>query len=94
MAARIRRTVLTEEWKARIKAGGIMSKLMDHVDGKTELSPTQVKAADILLKKIVPDLARQELTGKDGDKLIPDKIEFVLVRPETVPLIEDAASDT
>lgn len=42
----------------------------------------------------IPKLQRKELTGKDGDKLIPDKIEFVLVRPETVPLIEDAASDT
>lgn len=30
------------------------------------MSPTQIKAAEILLKKVAPDLARQELTGKDG----------------------------
>ena len=34
--------------------------------GEVELTPTQIKAAQLLLSKLVPDLARTELTGKDG----------------------------
>ena len=30
------------------------------------MSPTQIKAAEILLRKVAPDLARQEVTGEDG----------------------------
>ena len=30
------------------------------------MSPTQLKAAEILLKKVAPDLARTEMTGEDG----------------------------
>lgn len=31
------------------------------------MTNSQIKAADILLKKTVPDLARTEVTGKDGE---------------------------
>jgi len=66
MAARKRKTVLSDDWKQKIRAGVLMNRLMTHVDGTVEMSPTQIKAADILLRKIVPDLARTEMTGKDG----------------------------
>ena len=56
-------------WKDKIRAGVIMQKLMSHVEGIGEMSATQIKAADILLKKVVPDLARTELTGKDGEAI-------------------------
>lgn len=66
MAARTRKVHLSQEWKDKIKAGVIMQRLMACVDGEVELTSTQVKAADILLKKVVPDLARSELTGEGG----------------------------
>lgn len=66
MAARIRKTKLTDEWKARIQAGVILDRLVKHVNGEVEMSSSQIKAADILLKKTVPDLARTEVTGLDG----------------------------
>lgn len=66
MAARIRKTKLTDEWKARIQAGVILDRLVKHVNGEIEMSSSQIKAADILLKKTVPDLARTEVTGMDG----------------------------
>jgi hypothetical protein len=31
------------------------------------MTASQIKAADILLKKTVPDLARTEVTGRDGE---------------------------
>ena len=66
MAARKNKVTLSERWKDRISATMILNRLVSHVEGNLELSPTQIKAADIILKKIVPDLARTELTGKDG----------------------------
>lgn len=66
MAARKRKVVLSDAWKAKIQAGVIMSRLLDHVNGKTEMSASQIKAAQILLSKTVPDLARTEHTGEGG----------------------------
>jgi hypothetical protein len=67
MAARIRKTTLSEQWKAKIQAGVILDRLVKHVNGEIEMTASQIKAADILLKKTVPDLARTEVTGKDGE---------------------------
>lgn len=52
-----------------------MDRLLKCVEGTLEMSPVQIKAADILLKKIVPDLARQETRfvdedGKDKDMTV------------------------
>lgn len=64
MAARTRRTELSEEWKNRIKSGMILDRLLKHVNGDIELKPTQIKAAEILLKKVIPDLASTTLSAE------------------------------
>ena len=66
MGARKRKIFLNDEWKDKIRAGAIMARLLGHVQGELEMSGTQIKAADIILKKIVPDLARSEVTGPEG----------------------------
>lgn len=58
---------MSEEWKAKIKAGVILDRLVKHVNGEIDMSSSQIKAADILLRKTIPDLARTEVTGKDGE---------------------------
>ena len=58
---------MSDEWKAKIQAGVILDRLVKHVNGEIDMSASQIKAADILLKKTVPDLARTEVTGKDGE---------------------------
>lgn len=73
MAARTRKVTLTDAWKAKIQISVISGRLYDHLQGKNEMTPTQIKAADILLKKLVPDLNRAEVVG-DEDK--PVKIVF------------------
>lgn len=65
MAARINKR-LNEEWKQRIRIGVIMDRLDKCATGQVEMTTQQLKAADILLKKVVPDLARQELVGDGG----------------------------
>ena len=69
MAARTRRTQLSEEWKEKIRAGVILDRLVKHVNGEIDMSNTQVRAADILLKKIVPDVARTEIAGDPDQPL-------------------------
>lgn len=41
----------------RIKATTLINRLAAHAAGKIEMTPTQVQAAQILLKKVLPDLA-------------------------------------
>ena len=44
-----------EAVRDRIRAGGIVKRLEDHIIGKINLSPTQVTAALGLLRKVVSD---------------------------------------
>lgn len=64
MAARTRSLKLSDEWREKIKASMLVNRLSDHVEGKLELSPTQIRAAEILLRKVAPDLASIEQTGE------------------------------
>lgn len=48
---------------ARIQTSQLLNRLQKHVLGKVELSPTQVRAAEVLLKKTVPDLKSIDLNG-------------------------------
>jgi hypothetical protein len=53
--------------REKIQAEKLINSLQDHVDGVTEMRPSQVTAALGLLKKRVPDLAAVEHTG-NGDE--------------------------
>jgi hypothetical protein len=48
----------------RIKVGVLMQRLNDHVLGKLEMSQSQIKAAEILLRKAIPDLRSVEHSGE------------------------------
>lgn len=61
------------EWKGawtpdvvrqRIQATAIMNRLTDHALGKIALTATQIRAAEILLRKTVPDLSAVEHSGE------------------------------
>ena len=60
MAARTRKIRHDDETRAKIQASQLVNRLQDHVLGKIELSPTQVRSAEILLKKTIPDLSSSE----------------------------------
>lgn len=63
MAARKTRA-LTDSWREKIKTSMIINRLQDHVNGKVELTATQVTAALGLLKKTAPDLSAVEHGGE------------------------------
>lgn len=66
MAARKLRPKHSDEIRAKIQASVLIDFLTKHVRGEREMSATQVRSAEILLKKSVPDLSSIELTGADG----------------------------
>jgi len=66
MAARKIHTTLRDDWKAKIQASQIVNYLVKHIEGKHPMASSQIKAAEILLRKVVPDLARQELTSSEN----------------------------
>lgn len=53
--------------RARIQATLLLKKMQDHALGECEMSATQIRAAEVLLKKTMPDLSAVELSG-DPDK--------------------------
>lgn len=54
----------------RIRVSMLVKRLTDHVVGKQEMSPTQLKAVEILLKKSLPDLSAVDTTIR-GDADAP-----------------------
>lgn len=66
-----------EAVRARIRAGGIVKRLEDHVLGKVEMSATQVSAALGLLRKSVPDLASVEHSGIGGGPIQVQEVDSI-----------------
>ena len=49
--------------RQRIKAGVLLFRLKEHALGRIEMTATQLKAAEILLRKAVPDIKSVEHSG-------------------------------
>ena len=49
--------------RERITGSKVLTRLIDHVEGKIELTNSQVNAARILLAKVLPDVRTTEITG-------------------------------
>ena len=58
-----RRKPYPELARERIEGGKLINRLADHAEGVCEMSSTQIKAAEILLRKVVPDLKAVEHSG-------------------------------
>lgn len=82
MAARIR-AKHQEEVRSKIQTSQLINRLQDHALGKlAELSATQLKAIEILLRKNLPDLSQVELTGDaDNPMEMRARVEFVNADP-------------
>jgi hypothetical protein len=61
-----RRKAYPDKARQRVKAGKLAAKLQEHALGDAEMSATQIRAAEILLKKVWPDLKSTELSGAIG----------------------------
>jgi hypothetical protein len=81
MAARTRKTTLSDSWKEKIRTSMLINRLNSHIFEDVEISPTQMRAIEILLKKVAPDLKAVEVTGNDDNPLAITTIERVIVDP-------------
>lgn len=69
-----------DDVRKKIQASQIVNRLMGHINGEHELSATQVNAANILLRKTLPDLSAVVLSGDEDNPV------SVVTRVELVPL--------
>ena len=53
----------TEACREKIRTTQLINRLQKHINGKLDLSPTQVRGIEILLNKTLANLSATELTG-------------------------------
>lgn len=76
MAARLRK-MHQDDVRTKIKTSQLINRLEKHILADAPLlDASQVRAIDILLKKVLPDLQSVELTG-DPDAPVVTRIELV-----------------
>ena len=57
-----------DDVRAKIQAGQLLNLLQDHaLNGEHEITPTRMKAIEILLRKSIPDLSSIDLGNKPGE---------------------------
>lgn len=89
MAARLTAVTLHEKWREKIRASMLINHLRNHVLGRIEMSPTQIKAAEILLRKVVPDVSAVNVSATDAEGR-PLAISILAYSP--APLYPEAVS--
>lgn len=87
------------EVRGQIQVSKYIERMDKHIDGKIDMSPTQVRSVEILLKKVLPDLQVQELHHHDESEQLTDdqimaKLQSMLagLPPETRQTLLDAPS--
>ena len=56
----------TQKTRDRIRTSQLINRLEKHIDGEVELSPTQIKAIEMLIDRTLPRLKQVEHTGEGG----------------------------
>lgn len=59
-------------WKDKIKAGQLMNRVLKHANGEIEMTKSQLQAAQIYLKKVIPDLSATTVSGDKDNPLFGD----------------------
>lgn len=66
--------VMPESHRTKIANSKILNRLIDHAEGKIDLSQTQVSAINILLKKVMPDLQAMQHSGDPNGQPIKQEM--------------------
>ena len=59
----------TPRWRCKEKIGNIVNRLIQHANGEIEMTSTQLKAAELYLRKTLPDLNKTMHADANGNKL-------------------------
>ena len=65
--ARTSKVILHEKWREKIRASMIINHLRNHILGRIDMKPTQIRAAEILLSRVMPVLQATDITASDAD---------------------------
>lgn len=68
MPARMRK-LHQDDVRAKIQTSQLINRLENHALGKLDLSQTQIKAIEVLIRKTLPDLSAVTLSGDDKNPL-------------------------
>lgn len=60
----------------KIKTSQLINRLTKHALGEVEMKNSQVRAAEVLLRKTIPDLSSVEATGEGGGPLVVEIVKF------------------
>ncbi len=71
---------MTEEHRVKIQNSNILNALIEHVEGRRDMSSTQVSAALGLLRKVLPDLQASE----NKTEVTVQSVMRMPVQPKTV----------
>lgn len=104
MAARKRALYIDDQWKEKIGVSMLVNRLKRFANSKFNptsddyMAPHQVQAANILLKKVIPDLAAVEHKGEVQIRPVidpePTPVEWKETFAEPVKQIEVEPADT
>lgn len=81
MAARLRKTH-QEDVRLKIKTSQLLNRLTNHAFGDEELSVSQIKAIEILLRKSLPDLSAMSLDATISGKAGAPAVQVQIVKSE------------
>jgi len=83
MAGRPMGRLHQEDVRRKIQASQLINVLMDQALGNgDDLSPTRLKAIEILLRKSLPDLSAIELSGDAENPVAIQQIKRVIVKSD------------
>ena len=79
------RKILSHDTQTRekIRTSQLINRLEKHAFGEVDLTPTQVRAIEVLIKKTLPDLASVELTGDKENPVALQLIKRTIVDPKS-----------
>lgn len=75
---------MTEEHRTKISKSQILKRLIEFSEGKedVDMAPHQVTAALGLLKKVMPDMTTNEMTGDPDQPIAITQMQIVGVKPK------------
>ncbi len=65
---------MSDEHRVKIQNSNVLNALVEHVEGKRDMTSTQVTAGIALMKKVLPDLAQTDVTTNGKDISMPQEI--------------------
>lgn len=68
--------------RTKIANSQILNRLINHAEGKVDMTSTQVQAALGLLDRVMPKLAQTTIEGGENPIVITDHIGLVAVEPD------------